>query len=174
MPFTGHNTLEKYFIITHTSFFIAVLFKSLRSFYPHLHIKSMCVYLPTFVFILFRVSRWFSGFRGLNIAGENHWPAPEGYCVTSYNILHPSFPLYFPPFSSATCTWHDWSISHPQPCSLLSYLPSPLHAYRLHKSSKFILLMFEFLESSTMLWHMGGVHRFPNEWIPIWWPSVKA
>ena len=69
----------------------------------------MCVYSPTFVFILFRVSRWFSGFGSLNIAGENHWPAPEGYRVTSCNILRPSFPLYFPPFSSATCTWHDWA-----------------------------------------------------------------
>ena len=84
----------------HTNFLIAVLFKSLRSFHSYLYIKSMCIYSPTCAFILFWVSRWFSGFRSLNIVGENHWPAPEGYSVTSCNILGPSFPLYFPSFSS--------------------------------------------------------------------------
>ena len=149
----------------HTNFLITVLFKAWGLFTPT---RSMCVYSPTFVFILvFWV--WEFKYCGRESLACT-WRIPCHFLQHSSSLLSPLFPSFF--LSNLYLTW--LSISHPQPCGLLSYLPSPLHAYRLHASSKFISLIFEFPESSTMLWHMADVHCFPNEWIPLWWPSVKA
>lgn len=99
----------------------------------------MCVYLPTLFLFCFEFPDGFSGFRGLNIAGESlacTWRILRHLLTTFFTS---SFPLYFPSFflSNLYLTWLK-HFSPSNPCSLLSYLPSPLHAYRLHKSSKSI------------------------------------
>lgn len=163
MPFTGHNTLEKVFY-HYTLVSIVVLFKSLRSFYPHLHIKSMCVF--TYLVCILSSFQMVFWVQGLNTAGENHWflhlkdtALPP---TTFFTLPFPLFPSFF--LSNLYLTW----LKHFSPSTLQSAfiltqpLSMPIGFIKAASSSGQCLNSWV---KHSQVTH-GSVHCFPNEWIP--------
>lgn len=116
---------------------------------------GMCIYPPV---LSFWVSRGCSGFRSLNVGEEYCSSAPDVCSVTSCSLPGPSWSLLSSSPSPAACMCHNWSTSQPEPRGLLTFLTTPFPTYSLHKNNGFILLIFEFPESGTLLWHIVGVH----------------
>ena len=115
---------------------------------------GMCIYplVLSFSVLSFQRVFWVQEFKC--------WGRVLFICTWSVQcyILQPSWSFLFSSPSPAASMCHNWSTSQPEPRGLLTFLTTPFPTYSLHKNNGFILLIFEFPESNTLLWHIVGIH----------------